>query len=118
MIGKRTITVVTTFGRMSLQSSRQVEAPSPIGGLDELALPQRQDLAPHRPADVRDVDDPDDEDREQEAPRFEAERPERQAAREQDGREADREQVDREGPDDVEQARQHAVDDAAEEARR
>ena len=29
MSGKRTITVVTTFGRMSLQSSRQVEAPSP-----------------------------------------------------------------------------------------
>ena len=28
--GKKTITVVTTFGRISLQSSRQVDAPSPI----------------------------------------------------------------------------------------
>ena len=28
--GKNTITVVTTFGRMSLQSRRQVDAPSPI----------------------------------------------------------------------------------------
>ena len=28
--GKNTITVVVTFGRMSLQSRRQVEAPRPI----------------------------------------------------------------------------------------
>ena len=29
MIGKKTITVVMTFGRISLQSSRHVDAPSP-----------------------------------------------------------------------------------------
>ena len=93
-----------------------VRGAEPDRRLDELAPPDRQDLASNRSRDVRDVDEADDRDRQQQAPGREVERPERDAARDQHGREADREQVDGERPDEVEEAREDAVDEAAEEA--
>ena len=75
--GKRTITVVITFGRSSLQSRRHDRRAEPDRGLHELPPAERQHLASHRPPDVRDVDDPDDHDRQHEAPRLQGVRPQR-----------------------------------------
>ena len=55
--GNSTITVVSTFGRISLKISRRLRRALRDRRLDVLLLAHGQHLAAHRPEDVRHVDD-------------------------------------------------------------
>ena len=99
--GTKTISVVSTLGRISLQSMRAgSRRPSPIAASTNSLLAQRQHLAADRPRDIGDVDDADDEDRQpQGCPSRCVTGPMSRPLRDQHGRERDREQVDGERPE-------------------
>src|SRR5436853_555847 len=71
----------------------------------ELALLQGQDLAPHRPRHIRNVDDADDGNRQPQAAGGDRYRPDIDAVGDQHDGERNGQEEDRKGPDDVQQAR-------------